>query len=119
VRAMASRQAAVLARRGASRIALSSRAGWRCISSSAGCLLEAAIKIEIPCAERGFATVAFMRRSALTEGPFMRSTSQLLFDSLPDMSSDCTHRFIFLWTLDFQCYSDNSCCLYFYPLCLT
>jgi hypothetical protein len=61
--AMASRQAAVLARRGATRIA-SARAGSPCVSGS---FLEAAPKAGV-LEQRGFATVAILRRSAgLTE----------------------------------------------------
>ena len=94
---MASRQAAVLARRGAARIASSSsaRAPSICLSSPAGSLLEAPLKVGIPGAERGFATVDFMRRCVCFTDPSMRSVI-LHFVLLCDLASDGAHWSVFL-----------------------
>lgn len=83
--AMASlRQAAVLARRGASRIASSSsssvRAGSTCVSFCAGSLSEAAPKEGILGAERGFATVAVRRCPAYLTELLIRFVVLLRFD---------------------------------------
>lgn len=67
---MATRQAAVLARRGATRIlsSFSGRVGSAFASSSAESFYQAIRRDGILGAERGFATVVIMRRSAgLTE----------------------------------------------------